>query len=56
MVKIGELKPSEMALTPRGHQILVLSQGVRTTEVEVVGTGKKLDIPNTQRVERASAN
>ncbi len=56
MVEIGELKPSEIALTPRGHRILVLSQGERTTEIEVVGTGKKLDIPNTQRVERASTN
>lgn len=56
MVKIGELRPSELALTPRGHEILVLSQGDRTTEVEVIKTGKRLDIPNTQRVERASNN
>lgn len=56
MVKIGELSPSEQALTPRGHQIVVLSQRERTTVVEVVKTGRKLDIPNTQRVERASNN
>jgi len=56
MVKIGELGPSELALTPKGHEILVLSQRERTTVVEVVKTGKKLDIPNTQMVERASSN
>ena len=56
MVKIGELSPSELALTPRGHRIVVLSQRERTTVIEVVKTGKKLDIPNTQKVERASNN
>jgi len=56
LVKIGQLKPKEMALTPRGHQIVVLSQSERTTEVEVIGTGKKLDIPNSQPVTRVSNN
>ena len=56
MVKIGKLRAQDMALTPRGHEIVVLSQGERTTQVEVVKTGKKLDIPNSQMVQRVSAN
>jgi hypothetical protein len=56
MVKIGELNPSELALTPRGHEIVVVSQRDRITVVEVLKTGKKLDIPNTQMVKRASSN
>lgn len=56
MVKIGKLKPREMALTPRGHRIVVLSQSERTTEVEVIKTGKRLDIPNSQPVTRVSRN
>jgi hypothetical protein len=56
LVKIGELRPKEMALTPRGHQVMVLKQGEKTTEVEVVKTGKKMNIPNSQMVKRASLN
>jgi len=56
LVKIGKLKARDMALTPRGHEIVVLSQGERTTQVEVVKTGKKLDIPSSQMVQRLSAN
>lgn len=56
MVKIGKLKAQDMALTPRGHEIMVLSQGERTTQVEVVKTGKKLDIPHSQLVQRVCSN
>lgn len=55
-MKIGKLKAQDVALTPRGHEIVILSQGERTTQVEVVKTGKKLDIPNSQMVQRVSVN
>ena len=56
MVKIGRLKARDMALTPRGHEIVVLNQSERTTQVEVVKTGKKLDIAHSQLVQRLSTN